>query len=179
MSAAELADLSMPFGGTAYYASTEPVLAAEDLVTTDGNRWSQVGEPTVYLAGDPALALAEFARHAPQEDEPHGVIWTVKLRLASLVDLRDMETRRTVTPEAEPASWLDRNWCRSIAGRLRASGDCDGLVVPSAAMLDRPERWNLVVFVDRLRWPLADTLVIRGPVAAVRPTRLEAAAVPG
>lgn len=171
------AQMTGPFAGTAYYASAEPVLNAEDMVTTDANRWSQAREPTAYLAGDPALALAEFARHAPRQGDPDGVIWTVEVRLESVVDLRDLEARRTVAPGAEPASWLDRDWCRSIAARLRASGDCDGLVVPSAAMLDRPERWNLVVFVDRLRWPLADALVIQGPVAAVRPTHLEAAAV--
>ena len=180
MTAAEPADPSKPFGGfggTAYYASAEPVLGAEDLVTTDGNRWSQVGEPTVYLAGDPSLALAEFARHAPSKGAPEGVIWTVTVRLVAAVDLRD-RARADGLGDGQ-GRWLDRGWCRSIAARLRASGACDGLVVPSAAMLDRPERWNLVVFVDRLRRPLPDALVIHGPLAAVRPTRLEATAVPG
>lgn len=32
------------------------------MLTTEGNRWSSTGEPTIYLAGDLGVALVEFGR---------------------------------------------------------------------------------------------------------------------
>lgn len=173
MSAVKLADASKPFGGTGYYASAEPVLHADDLVTTEGNRWSQAGEPTVYLAGDAALALAEFARHASPEGALAGALWTVTVRLDAVVDLRDRE-RQDAHGDGR-TTWLDREWCSSLAARLRGDGAIDGLIVPSAAMLDRRDRWNLVVFVDRLRRPVSDAIRINGQFAAVRPSHQDLA----
>jgi RES domain-containing protein len=164
-----------PFAGTAYFATVEPVLDVEDTVTTQGNRWSQAGEPTVYLAGDPSVALAELARHSAPDEAPDGVIWSVAVRLDAPVDLRDPAIRRAYADDGA-AKWLDHDWCRSLAGELRATGAHDGLIVPSAAMLDRPERLNVVVFVERLRRPLEDALTIQGTLAAIRPKRQEAGA---
>ena len=35
------------------------------LISTTGGRWSRPGQPTIYLAADPGVALAEFGRHMP------------------------------------------------------------------------------------------------------------------
>jgi RES domain-containing protein len=173
IAASDMAGPVTPFVATAFFASAEPVRNVEDMVTIEGNRWSRVDEPTVYLAGDPSLALAEFARHGPPDGMPEGLIWSVDVRLEAIVDVRDPESRLAAE---EPPRWLDHDWCHALAGRLRGQGGCDGLVVPSAALLDRPERWNLVVFVDRLKRPLADALIVQGTTVAIRPTTQAAAA---
>jgi RES domain-containing protein len=132
------------------------------LVTRDRNRWSDAGEPTIYLAGDPGVAIAEFGRHWSDDSVP-AAMWTVRLRLDRAIDLRGPEVRQALGIPNDPTWMLDRDRCRSIARELRASGGCDGLIVPSAAFLDDDRRWNAVVFVDRLQGPLAGTLEVAGP----------------
>ena len=134
-------------------------LMADAMLTSEGNRWSAPGEPTIYLAGDLGVALAEFGRHAPS-DPDEGRVWSVQVNLDAVVDLR-------AARDAERL--LDHRRCRSLATRHRAAGDCEGLLVPTVAMLDRPDRWNLVVFADRLRRPLSQ---------AIRPLRAVAHLTP-
>lgn len=144
--------VAAPLAATTFFAgpasragSASARLTADAMLTTEGNRWSAPGEPTIYLAGDLGVAIAEFGRHVPPDPvEAHA--WSVQVDLAAVIDLR---TDRDV------ATLLDRGRCRALAARHRARGDCEGLIVPTVAMLDRPDRWNLVVFADRLRRPLA------------------------
>jgi hypothetical protein len=44
---------------------------------------------------------------------------------------------------------LDPEQCRGVADDARRRG-VQGLLVPSAAFLDRPERWNIVIFAERV-----------------------------
>jgi RES domain-containing protein len=118
-----------------------------DLVTTDGNRWSGPGEPTLYLAGDVGVALAEVGRHW-DATEDREAIWRVRLALTSAVDLRREDVRAAVGVPEDPRWFLDRGRCRALAARFRTAG-CDGMIVPSVAFLDDLDRWNAVVFVDR------------------------------
>ena len=127
-------------------ASTRPT--ADGMLTTEGNRWSAPGEPTIYLAGDLGVALAEFGRHAPPGLE-EARVWSVEIQLDAVVDLRG---------DREVARLLDHGRCRALATRHRAYGDCEGVLVPTVAMLDRPDRWNLVVFADRLRRPVSEAI---------------------
>src|SRR4051794_7710831 len=113
-------------------------LTPDDLVSTDGNRWSRPGEPTIYLGSDSGVALAEFARHltvgAPP---PVGRLWTVEVHLDRVVDLRTSAARARASVAAERDWPLERETCRSIATRLRDRG-VQGLIVPSVAFLDQP-----------------------------------------
>jgi RES domain-containing protein len=127
-------------------------LDVHGLVTTDGNRWSAPGEPTLYLAGDAGVALAEVGRHwqpGPDPDPDELGLWEVDLVLRAAVDLRPSETRAAAGIPDDPSWFLDRGRCRDLAQRLREAG-CDGLVVPSVAFLDQLDRWNAVVFADRV-----------------------------
>jgi RES domain-containing protein len=144
--------LAAPFNETAYYAG-EPAarFEPEKAITIEGNRWSAAGEPTIYLAGDIGVALAEFARHAPADRALEGRVWAIELRLDAAIDLRREDVRSRLGVADDPRWYLDRERCRSLGSRLRSRGNCDGLVVPSVAMLDQVSRWNAVVFVDRLR----------------------------
>ena len=156
--------LASPFAATAYFCAPDASAFEMDaLVTTDGNRWSSPGEPTIYLAGDAGVALAEYGRHATTTDSGDVHIWRVNLALDAALDLRNEEARSMLGFAADPGWFLDSNRCRSLARRLRAGRSVDGLIVPSVAMLDQPSRWNAVVFVDRLR---------NGPFVAIRPLGL-------
>lgn len=110
------------------------------LVSAEGNRWSRRGEPTIYLALDPIGALAELARHlTPGESAAAASVWTVRVSLKEVVEVSEGD-----------AGWiLDAERCRVVAAEHRQRG-VDGLLVPSVAFLDRPERRNLVIFVERL-----------------------------
>lgn len=144
-------------------------LAADDLVSTEGNRWSALGEPTVYLARDPGVAIAEFGRHWTDDLEA-AAMSSVEFRLERALDLRQPDVRRILDIAPDPTWVLDRNRCRSIARELRAAGTCDGLLVPSAAFVDDDSRWNAVIFVDRLARPLADVLRIGTPTYRLAPS---------
>ena len=146
---------------------SSPLTVAE-LVTTDGNRWSRPGEPTIYLGSDPAVALAEFARHLDVDaSAPRGVLWMVDVRVDRVVDLRTPESLAELGASTGPAWPLDQERCRSMAADLRQQG-IQGLIVPSVAFLDQPERWNLVVFVDAIE-NVAATITSPRPLAAIGP----------
>ena len=153
---------SAPWRAAAWSTGTGGTdLDASTLATTDGNRWSGPGEPTIYLAGDPGVALAEFGRHwSPHQDETH--FWCVHLELAQAIDLRDDATRVWLGLPDDVAWVLDAYTCRAVAALLRASARYDGLIVPSAAFLDDAARWNAVVFVEHLQPGLPDVIRTEG-----------------
>lgn len=119
-----------------------------NLVSTDANRWSARGEPTLYLAGDLGVALAEVGRHWREGFSGVG-LWQVRLALDAAVDLRRPQVRSAAGLPDDPCWILERDRCRELATRLRVQG-CDGMLVPSVAFLDDLQRWNAVVFVDRV-----------------------------
>ena len=144
------------FRGIAWcHVPADQPVELERLVTVDGDddRWNRPGQPTVYLATEPALALAELARHL----EPGGTaepirrrLLGLKLEIDELVDLRRPDVRAALDgPEAVEA-FRDRDVAREVAERARTGRHAHGLLVPSMAFLDEPERANLVLFVDNL-----------------------------
>ncbi|HET9456218.1 MAG TPA: RES family NAD+ phosphorylase [Candidatus Limnocylindrales bacterium] len=125
------------------------------LVSADGenDRWNRPGQPTLYLALDPGVALAEAGRHQPPSDE-NGPACQRLLRLdvvaADLVDLRDPASLAALGIDGAPCAFLVRERARGLASRLRSrSASVAGLIVPSAAFLDDPSRGNLVLFMER------------------------------
>jgi RES domain-containing protein len=147
-----------PFAATAVCSG--PVverLDVETIVSSSGNRWSADGEPTVYLAGDAGIALAEVGRHWSPSDGPSR-LWQVRVELAAAIDLRDDATRVAVGVPDDSDGFLDREQCQEIGSRLRRLRRCDGLIVPSVAFLDDRSRWNAVVFVDCLTVPLGQAV---------------------
>jgi hypothetical protein len=165
--------VAAPFAATAFFAGPASLagpastrLTPDAMRTTEGNRWSAPGEPTIYLAGDLGVALAEFGRHAPPEPADARV-WAVQVELDAVVDLRGLR---------EASRLLDRERCGAMATRLRTAGVHEGVLVPTVAMLDRADRWNLVVFVDRLRRPLAEAIRPLEVVTMVTPAAAALAA---
>jgi RES domain-containing protein len=67
------------------------------------NRWNEAGEPTFYLAGDLAVALAECARHLREDvgitrtpPVHKRAVYQIKARLEALLDLRDPQVRSAI-----------------------------------------------------------------------------------
>ena len=133
------------------------------LVGRSGDHWTLPGQPTVRLASDPGVAVAEAGRTwAGPGDEI--AVWSARVTLDAVADLRRRDLWSRVTIPDDPCWILDRERCRGVAGRLRSEGDADGMIVPSAVVLDDPRRFAIVVFVERLR---------RDLLAAVETGRLE------
>ncbi len=120
------------------------------------NRWNDPGTPTVYLGADRGVCAAEYARHlrgSPlgREGRLHRAVYDYEVVLGSVLDLRENSITTTLAVEDAPTAFLDRSICRRLAREARA-GDprlC-ALLVPSVAFLDDPERWTLVVYLDRI-----------------------------
>jgi RES domain-containing protein len=124
-------------------------LDVTDLVSVESNRWNADGEPTVYLAGDVGVALAEIGRHW-QDGSAAVRLWQVRVRLDRALDLRRPDGRAAAGVPDDPRWFLDRRRCQELAARFRRAGH-DGLIVPSVAFLDELERWNAVIFADRVQ----------------------------
>lgn len=124
---------------------------------SSSNRWNYPGEPTLYLARDRAVALAEFARHLADDSVP-GLVQSViersvfrfELAIEALLDLRDPQLQQEMSLEGAPGCFLDRTVARATAEYLRRTTTAQALLVPSIAFLDDPARWLLVLFLDKL-----------------------------
>jgi RES domain-containing protein len=123
-----------------------------DLVSDSEGRWNRGGQPTLYLACDPAVAVSEFVRHldvapdAPPEDDRSLVC--VALALPQVVDLRDPDVASAFGIVAAPTAFLDETVSRRVSAAIRERIPFGGVLTPPMAFLDQPERWNLVVFAD-------------------------------
>jgi hypothetical protein len=160
-----------PFGGVVHChvprdrPFSYSVLARAD----DGrDRWGTSGMRTVSLAGDPAVALAEYARHrdrgAPADSR---CLCSFRLQAVSVLDLRIATVLELLGLQPGAAQFLDRQVARRVSRAVRDSRLCEGLIVPSMAYLDRPERFNLMLFVERLGVDLDRLLTDRETVGEI------------
>ncbi len=170
-----LAELVEPVRGVAWVCRPDdlPRASALDLRSDRPNRWNDEGQQTIYLSGDPGLALIEIGRH-PQDLKRASHLLRLDLRLPRALDLRRPPVRAEL--ELPAGDWwiLDHDRTRDVAERIRTSGACDGFLVPSAGALDGKERWNAVVFAD-------DEGAVRHRLSDPRPAGtilLDAGAVP-
>lgn len=123
------------------------------------NRWNVAGEPTLYIAGDIGLAIAEWGRHfAENRNEAPGLIhdtvertvYRLDLTLAQVLDLRAPDLWADLMLARAPHCFLDRAIARATAQFIRYTSMAQGVLVPSVAMLDDLTRWNLVLFLEKL-----------------------------
>ena len=129
---------------------------------SEHDRWNDPGEPTAYFALDPAVALAELARHlqvGPDDPPVRRRLLGLRLDLDGLLDLRRPGVRAALGAPGDLREFADRGVARAVASRARAGADCRGLLVPSIAFLDDDARANLVLFADRLGAPLEDVVL--------------------
>jgi RES domain-containing protein len=120
----------------------------------NGGRFNVRGEPALYLAGTPALAVAEHLRLGQLFGVvafPPRLLVTVEVALPRVVDLTDPRTRSAMELDAEE---LSRDWTTALEGastqllgrELRGEG-VSGVMFPSSL---EPAKANLVVFRENL-----------------------------
>src|SRR3712207_4323676 len=79
------------------------------------NRWNVRGEPTLYLASDRGVALAEFARHL-QDDRVPGfaprtverAVFRLTVTVQRVLDLRDSAVSEALGLTGAPRVFLER-----------------------------------------------------------------------
>lgn len=151
---ADLEDAVRPFGGLVYChvpAATRFSVDALPKPDDGHDRWGTPRERTVYLAGDAAVAIVEYARHRqPGAADDERRLMRLRLSAVTVLDLRlPAVAERLGMPNAS-GGVIDRQRARRIAADVRASGICQGLIVPSAGFVDRADRFNVILFAECL-----------------------------
>jgi len=161
-----------PWAGTTFRhipaASPYHVLDTRFAVRPTDNRWNEVGEPTLYLAGDVGVALAEFVRHFQERRTPElllvrqqRALYRLELRLDAMLDLRDTAVQHALDLPGGAHRFLNVQVARATATFLRRTTAAQGLLVPSMAFLDNPARWNVVLFLEKLPADLGQVITVQ------------------
>jgi RES domain-containing protein len=121
------------------------------------NRWNEPGSPTLYLAGDEGVLIAEWGRHFVTNRTAQLQQMTVERRTFSLelsigyvLDLRSEEVCKALPLENVPYCFADIGVARATAHFVRSTTKAQALLVPSMGFLDDLERWCLVAFLEKL-----------------------------
>jgi len=157
-----LADYVRPWSGVGYRhlpatVSIDKALDVSRAGVALDNRWNVAGEPTLYIAGDVGLAIVEWGRHYEEDRAPglvHAAVSRTVYRLDVVIeraiDLRDPRLWADLSLADAPHCFLDKGVARTTAQFMRRASTAQAIVVPSMAMLDKPDRWNLVLFLEKL-----------------------------
>lgn len=121
------------------------------------NRWNVLGEPTLYLAQEKDVALAEYARHFQVNRSPNLAkkahkrkVYRYHIELSYTLDLRDRAVCKALSLTKTPGCFADKKVARSTAAFIRNTTPVQAIFVPSIAFLDDPGKWCLVVFLEKL-----------------------------
>lgn len=121
------------------------------------NRWNAPGSPTLYLAGDEGVLIAEWGRHFAtnrtaqlQQMTVERSTFRLELSIDSVLDLRSEAVWYSLSLENAPSCFADISVARATAQFVRSTTDAQALLAPSMGFLDDLERWCLVVFLEKL-----------------------------
>lgn len=121
------------------------------------SRWNLPDQPTLYLAGDEGVLIAEWGRHFAVNRTPElrhrtveRAVFTLDLTFDSLLDLRDPQVLAALSIANAPHCFTDLAFARATAQFIRSTTPAQALFVPSMCFLDDLTRWCLVVFLDKL-----------------------------
>lgn len=121
------------------------------------NRWNIAGEPTLYLAKEKNVALAEYARHFKVDRTPELAtqtyrrqVFRFRVELEYVLDLRNPKVWAELSLEKAPDCFKDKVIARSTANFIRNTTLTQAIIVPSVAFLDNLEQWCLVLFLEKL-----------------------------
>ena len=170
----DLEDAVRPFGGLVFChvpAATRFSVDALPKPDDGHDRWGTPGERTVYLAGDPSVAMVEYARHRqPGAPDDERRLMRLRLSAVTVLDLRQPSVSSTLGMPSPTAGVIDRERARRIAADVRASGICQGLIVPSVGFIDRADRFNVILFAECLGRDLGTLVTEPEEVGRIRVT---------
>jgi RES domain-containing protein len=121
------------------------------------NRWNEPSSPTLYLAGDEGVLIAEWGRHFEthrtaqlQQMTVARSTFSLELSIDSVLDLRDAEVWNALSIDNAPSCFADIQIARATANFVRRTTEAQALLVPSMGFLDDLERWCLAAFLEKL-----------------------------
>lgn len=124
------------------------------------HRWNESGHPTLYLAGDEGVLIAEWGRHFAVDRAPElrslareRAVYRLSLEIERLIDLRDPEVWRSLSLTDAPVCFASTRVARATARFIRDTTAAQALLVPSIGFLDQLDRWCLVLFLEKLPEP--------------------------
>lgn len=150
-----------PWSGTAYRhipaGIGAQVLDRSYASRATTNRWNAAGQPTLYLAGDQGVLIAEWGRHFTsvltetlQTVTVEREVYRLDLVLGATLDLRDHAVCDALMIKSAPHCFTDVAVARAVANHIRHLTDAEGIFVPSLAFPDDLDRWCLVLFLEKL-----------------------------
>jgi hypothetical protein len=167
-----LGDAVTPFSGRVSCHAPASRSFSIDAIARDDDgrdRWGAPGRRTAFLTSDRGVALAEFARHhEPSASADARRIVDMRLQAVPVLDLRVENVLLTLGCAPAMRRGFDRATARRLSAELRDLGICQGLIVPSMAFPDRPDRFNVILFCERLGVELGALLFDVEEVGAVR-----------
>ncbi len=121
------------------------------------NRWNRAGEPTLYLAKEQNVALAEYARHFKIDRSSQLLrqtyrrkVYRFQVQIAHVLDLRNSKVCLDLSLTTAPACFSNKSTARATAHFIRTTTDAQAIFVPSMAFPDDLEQWCLVLFLEKL-----------------------------
>ncbi|MGH2616402.1 MAG: RES domain-containing protein [Thermomicrobiales bacterium] len=121
------------------------------------NRWNEPGSPTLYLAGDEGVLIAEWGRHFEtnrtaqlQQMTVERSTFSLVLSIDSVLDFRSGDVCNALSLDNAPYCFADIHVARATANFVRRTTEAQALLVPSMGFLDDLERWCLVAFLEKL-----------------------------
>lgn len=124
---------------------------------SDENRWNVKDEPTLYLASEKDVALAEYARHfevARNEGLSKKVhkrkVYRFNIELSHTLDLCNTSVCNTLSLTDAPSCFTNIKIARATANFLRNATQVQAIFVPSIAFMDNVTKWCLVIFLEKL-----------------------------
>ena len=122
------------------------------------NRWNELGEPTLYLARDRDVALAEWARHLDVDRAAalasltrRRKVYRFEVVLEQVLDLCDPGVWQALSLTGAPEIFLDKAVARATAQFIRRTTPAVAIFTPSVAFLDRLDQWVLAIFLEKLK----------------------------
>jgi RES domain-containing protein len=120
------------------------------------NRWNEPGSPTLYLAGDEGVLIAEWGRHFAnnrtaqlQQMTIERNTFSLELAIDAVLDLRDADVCNSLSLDNAPYCFADIQVARATAHFVRRTTEAQALLAPSMGFLDDLERWCLVAFLEK------------------------------
>ena len=77
-------------------------------------------------------------------------VFSLDAAFDAVLDMRNAKVCHALSLDNAPLCFLDRDVARATAHFVRRTSAAQALLVPATGFLDDPERWRLVVFLEKL-----------------------------
>lgn len=121
------------------------------------SRWNDPGVPTLYLAGDEGVLIAEWGRHFAVNRTPdlrretvERAVYRLTVTVDNVLDLRSPTVWEELSLQDAPTCFLEIGVARATANFVRRTTAAQALLVPPMSFLDQLDRWCLVLFLEKL-----------------------------